>query len=74
MIELIILFSVAAEMVSMERSMDCSYVQLVSYQLQPISDSLAEFHLSIPTQLSAKVEVKVKKVVFCRGIEVHLFI
>lgn len=60
-IELIIPFSVAAEMVSVEWSIDCSCVQLFCYQLQRISDIFAEIHFNIPTQLSAKWKWKLKR-------------
>lgn len=60
-IEFIILFSVAAEMVSIEWSIDCSYVQLFYCQLQRIWDIFAEVNLNIPTQLSAKWKWKWKR-------------
>lgn len=44
-IELIILFSLAAEMVSIEWSIDCSSVQLFCYQLQQISEIFAEINV-----------------------------
>lgn len=60
-IEFIILFSVAAEMVSIEWSIDCSYVRLFCYQLQRISEIFPEMNFNIPTQPSAKRKWKWKR-------------
>lgn len=67
-IELIIPFSVAAEMLSIEWSIDCSYVQLFCHQLRRISEIFAQ-NFNIPTQLSAKWKGKWKRGVLAAALQ-----